>query len=142
MNEINDTVYQIPSLTLEQLSKEGAGFKKIILVVEKTKFTTAESATLRLIINAIKLDFENDIILLKIDNHEKVSLSSLIDDYQDILIFGLPPSVLGFFIEYKAYHILQFEKKRMLVADSLEELNVSKSKKGLLWSVLQNMYQV
>ncbi|MBK7633521.1 MAG: hypothetical protein WAT22_05550 [Saprospiraceae bacterium] len=142
MNDINDVIYQIPSLTFDQLSKEGAGLKKIILVVEKSKYSTMESATLQLIIKAIKLDFEKDIILLKIDDHEKVSLSSLINDYQDILIFGLSPSVLGFFIEYKAYHILQFEKKRMLVADSLQELNVSKSKKGLLWSTLQNMYQV
>ena len=142
MDVVTDEVYSIPKSTLEQVSYEGEGLKNIVLVVEKNNYSTMESATLQLIIKAIKLDFEKDIILLKIDDHEKVSLSSLINDYQDILIFGLSPSVLGFFIEYKAYHILQFEKKRMLVADSLQELNVSKSKKGLLWSTLQNMYQV
>ena len=80
MNDINDVIYQIPSLTFDQLSKEGSGLKKIILVVEKSKYSTMESATLQLIIKAIKLDFEKDIILLKIDDHEKVSLSSLIND--------------------------------------------------------------
>jgi hypothetical protein len=142
MDVVTDEVYSIPESTLEQVSYEGEGLKNIVLVVEKNHYGEAEAATLQLIIKAIKLDFVKDVILLKPNKNQKISLTSLIPDYQDILIFGLKPADLGFFIEYKSYEVLKFETKRMLVSDSLTELNISKQKKGLLWSKLQTMYQV
>lgn len=137
-----DVLYNIPADTKELIIPEGSEINKILIFVEKNKFGDSESNTLHLIIKAIKLDLQRDITIIKMEPTQKISLSSVSSDFQDIILFGLQPSTLGFFVEFKYYEVMKFEKHRMLLADTLTELNNSKTKKAQLWSVLQSMYIV
>lgn len=140
MDDDKDVLFDVPDITVGQLNIEYNPDKKIVVALEKDKYHTDESNTLQLIINAIKLDFKQDIILIKLERGQQISLTSVIPAYKDILIFGLSPADLGFFVDYNPYDILQFENVRMLVSESLTELNNAKPKKALLWGKLQAMY--
>ncbi|MBK7806171.1 MAG: hypothetical protein IPJ51_07725 [Saprospiraceae bacterium] len=60
--------------------------------------------------------------------------------YKDVIAFGVLPEQLGLNIDYKWYEILKFDHSRMLLSESIKDLNTFPQKKQQLWVKLQQMF--
>ncbi len=140
MEEIEDQVFRIPEISINDLDIAGFGNKKLVVVVHKTEYGSNEVTTLQGMINAIKYDMTSDIFLVQLKERQNISINNLLSDYKDIILLGVEPSEVGIFVDFAPYEIMLFEQSRMLVSDSISEINLTRPKKVLLWNKLQEMF--
>lgn len=137
---ITHPVYKIPETKKDSVSVLGSGLKNLLIISDKDKCGETERTTLSKMIGAIKYNFPDDIFWVELSQNEEVLASVLMPDYKDVLLFGIAPEKAGFHIDYKHYYIAQFEQRRLLPCDHLQEIVNNVQKKQLLWTKLQEMF--
>jgi hypothetical protein len=93
---------------------------------------------------AIKLDINQDIAILKMDNQfnfieTKNWLSK--ENEQFILVFGINPEQIGLHINHLAYKPIRHYNSTILFCHSLEAIHFDVNMKKRLWNVLKNHFQ-
>ena len=100
------------------------------------------STLLRNILNAVKLDLQNDILINYKTDEESHSLAEWRTKapIRHILLFGIPPQQLDIQNDIPKYQPTPIEEINFLVADDLAAINTDKSLKKALWMALQKIY--
>lgn len=137
---ITHPVFQIPETKKDSIEILGSGLKNLLIISDKEHCGETERTTLSKMIGAIKYHFPDDVIWVELTKDEAVLASAIMPDYKDVLLFGVSPERAGFNIEFKQYHIAQFERRRLLYCDHLQEIVTNVQKKQLLWTKLQEMF--
>lgn len=136
----SEQVFLIPENDIKPLQTIGAGLKKLVVVVDAETFGDNGKTTLDNMMLAIKYNPESDLIKVIIPAESNFTISSIMPDYRDLIIFGFSPEKLGFNVDYKMYEILHFDKTRMLICDKISEIIAFPEKKKILWQQLQTMF--
>ncbi len=140
MSDLKNTVYAIPEFNQNTPKIEGNGLRSLLVITEADNYDTNEEITLKKLVSAIKFDFDNDIYFIKISKNELISLSNLPIKYSEMIVFGLLPEQIGLNIEYRMYEILPFEHSRIMMSDSIRQMNAIPQNKQQLWVKLQEMF--
>jgi hypothetical protein len=140
MSNHKNTVYPIPEFDSLAINLIGDGSRGLLCITESDSFGQDEEMTLKKLISAIKYDFDKDIFFLKIHKGDIFSVGTLPVQYKDVIAFGVLPEQLGLNIDYKWYEILKFDHSRMLLSESIKDLNTFPQKKQQLWVKLQQMF--
>jgi len=137
---ITHPVYQIPETSKDSIVVLGSGFKNLLIISDKDRCGETERTTLSKMIGAIKYTFPDDVFWVELSKDEAILASVIMPSYKDVLLFGVSPERAGFNIESKHYHIAQFEQRRLLYCDHLQEIVTNVQKKQMLWTKLQEMF--
>jgi len=140
MSDLKNTVYTIPDFDQQALKIEGKGLRSLLVITEADSYDTNEEITLKKLVTAIKFDFDNDIYFIKISKNELFSVSNLPLKYNEMIVFGLLPEQIGLNIEFRMYEILPFEHSRIMISDSIRQINAIPQNKQQLWVKLQEMF--
>jgi hypothetical protein len=135
-----DEVFIIPENEVEEKFLDGEGHKGLLLVVDAKNFDVQEEETLRKLVGAIGFDYTRDIYLWKWSRELDCSIGLMDKAYKDLLMFGVTPEQVGLFVDYKVYTVHLFEQTRLLVSDSIRDINGQPTKKQVLWSMLKKMF--
>jgi len=133
-------VFKIPESKDNPIPILGSGLKNLLIISDKDHCGENERTTLSKMIGAIKYAFPDDIFWVELSKDEATMASVIMPTYKDVILFGISPERAGFNIEYKPYHIVQFEQRRLLYCDHLQEIVTNVQKKQLLWTKLQEMF--
>ncbi len=135
-------VIALPEKKSEVLNLNNVQNAGILIVYFNEKNNPDVEILLKNILEAAKIDFEKDIVSLKITAQEKFSFRQLRDKMpvKDLLFFGVQPSNFGLNYFIKPYQPLNVKDLRILLVNSLEEINADVKKKKALWSCLKEMY--
>ncbi len=120
----------------------GKNQKKLLVVVEKSDYTTEASGLLVKIIQAVGFQLAEDALLLQLERDTVISAQSIRLQHEiDYLIsFGIPLVQLGIHLQIPAYQISKHGDIQLLLADKLEHTAAQKSAKAALWKALQAMF--
>lgn len=140
MLSTTDQVFLIPETTKDALLISGEGQKKLVIVTDALTFTDAEKETLDKMMMAIKYDPKADLVKVVLPAGINISLSNVVGPYKDLIIFGVTPERLGLHIDYKMNEIIQFDRSRLLICDTIREVIAVPQKKQILWAKLQEMF--
>jgi len=135
-----DEVFIIPENEMQGKYLLGEGRKGLVLVVDANHFDVQEEDTLRKLVGAIGFDYTRDIYLWKWHRKHDCSIGLMKTVYNDVLMFGVTPDQVGMYVDYRAYTVHLFEQCRLLVSDSIHEINNQPAKKQALWNILKKMY--
>ena len=135
-------VFALPEKKRELFNSNKAPHARILIVYFNKKNNPDLDILLKNILEAAKLDFEKDIISLKTTVQEKFSFSQIKEklSIKDLLFFGIKPSNFGLNYSIEPYQPIQINDLRILLVNSLEEINADVNKKKALWSCLKEMY--
>lgn len=141
MIALRDQIFNIPEHNSSAVYKiSGQGLKQLLIVVESENYGIEEAALLGKMIKAIQYDQISDVYLLAVDKGAQLSLSTIVESWKDIILFGVSPHQIGIHIEFRPYTILSLEGKRALYVDDLISLGTHAAKKQALWALLQKMF--
>ncbi|NNF01380.1 MAG: hypothetical protein HKN22_01730 [Bacteroidia bacterium] len=118
--------------------------KKILLIVEKIDFLSANNEKLlRNIVKAIHLDW-NDISIISLRSNETIALSKLIEynDIEHVVMFGLPFDNIAINIDTALNKMIQIRGCCVTKTFNLKDLDSTKAKKAALWSTLQAQFKI
>jgi len=132
-------LFALPNEKIGENQISGAGNKKILVVVKQSE---AAEKTLSDLLKAIKLDQAHDILTLTTSTDSPLAISKLIAQHsmEKVLAFGFESADLGFNINQAYNHIYQFADFKLLLSESIAELNADKNKKIALWKSLQELF--
>ena len=135
-------VFALPDNKSEFFNLNNAQHASIMVVYINDKNNPDLELLLKNILEAAKLDFEKDIVSLKTTAQEKFSFSQMKEklSVKDLFFFGVQPSNFGLNYSLKLYQPLKVKGLRILLVNSLEEINADVNKKKALWSCLKEMY--
>jgi len=126
---------------------KGGNQKNTLIVINSSEENQEQIEFLKKILGAAKLDFENDILLLKITPKEGFSFISMrtkaadrFGDIDNMLVFGFGPTHFGLNLQVQKYQPFHFSKCGFLFADALSALEKDKNLKGALWSGMQTLF--
>lgn len=140
MLSTTDQVFLIPETTNDALVMSGDGQKKLVIVTDAHTFADAEKETLDKMMMAIKYDPKADLVKVVLPTGVDISLSNVVAPYNDLIIFGVAPDRLGLHIDYRINEIINFDRSRLLVCDTIREIIAVPQKKQILWARLQEMF--
>jgi hypothetical protein len=135
-----NTLFHVPELDTKTYNISGEGRRGLLCITDSDSFGPDEEMTLKRLIAAIKFDFQNDIFFLKVNKGQSFSVGILPVSYKDMIVFGVLPDQLGLNIDYKWYEILLFDQTRILLSESISDINKFPQKKQQLWVKLQQMF--
>lgn len=94
------------------------------------------------ILAAAHINMEKDTLMAEIKGSEAVSLLPVLKEKQPeyILVFGLAPSDVCLSIDAPLYKPFAFYGATWLFAEPLSVLEPDKTRKGLLWRALQQLF--
>ena len=122
----------------------GSNQKKLLVVYNSNK-TKAESIEfLKKILSAAKFDIKDDILLLGTTSKQGFSFISMRTKvaFDNILVFGFPPTYLGLNIDINSYQPIHFNDCGFLFADDLSLLESNKQLKGELWMGMKELFKI
>ncbi len=117
----------------------GNGKKRVLVVVAQSE---AGEKTLIDLLTAVKLDINEDIILLSVPNKSDVDINNILEKHnvEKMVSFGFEPKQLGFNIVSAFYHIYKIGTLETIFSQSISSLNEDKNKKIALWKSLQTVF--
>lgn len=127
-------VFKIPNKII--LKSDSA---KSVFLFRKSDDNDASTNTLDAIIKAIKLNKSSDILIEYLDEQSKFVLSG-IDQFANIVLFGLTPQDIGCNIKFGKYQIIPFGQSKLIVSDSIIHMSKNADLKPKLWKCLQEIY--
>jgi len=94
------------------------------------------------ILAAVQLDMEQDVIVFPSTDTQTFSLSDISEShsFKKAIIFGFAPQHIGLQVQFQKYQLYAIKDIQYLFADSLQEIENDKAKKGLLWGALQQLF--
>lgn len=140
MSNNSNTLFHVPEFDSKTHNISGEGDRKLLCISDADSFGPDEEITIKRLISAIKYDFDKDIYFLKINKGQSFSVGTLPISYKDMIVFGVLPDQLGLNIDYKWYEILIFDQTRILLSESISDINKFPQKKQQLWVKLQQMF--
>ena len=141
MTALRDQIFNIPEHnSTADYTISGQGSKQLVIVVESENYGKEEAELLGKMIKAIQYDQISDVYLLAVEKGAQLSLSAIVESWNDIILFGVSPHQIGIHIEFKPYLILPLEAKRALYVDDLKSLGTNAAKKQALWTLFQKMF--
>ena len=89
--------------------------KKFLSSILNEKNDTELELLLKNILSAAKLNFDEEIALLKLTSHQKYSSIDLLEKLsaKDLLLFGINPTNLGINYSIKQYQTLSCKKQKI-----------------------------
>lgn len=129
-------IYRISETEIPPKVK-GLGQKGLLIVIHNADMEE-NMATLEGLVKAIKLDIDNDVTIVSIED-EITSFNTLLKskDYSTVILIGVQPKDVGFTIKAQSYFFYKMESFSILLTDSLGTMNADKSKKMKFWQNLQ-----
>jgi hypothetical protein len=118
----------------------GKGEKGLLISLQSSD-KEENMATLEGLVKAIKLDIEEDVTIVSMDE-SYTSLNSLIanNKYSTIILVGITADQIGFTINAQPYFFYKMEGFSILLTDSLSDMNADKAKKMKFWQNLQSRF--
>ncbi len=114
--------------------------KTVLIVVKEADNVQDNIDLLQNIIKALKLSFNDDCHLISI--HNDIHISSIMNHFNKIIVFGIQSSQLELNFSYQNYRPINLENKIILFSEPLAELKKSGDKKTTLWKALQLMFDI
>lgn len=131
---MNEIYFDIPQKQVNNLPK-----KQVLIIIKSSENTPGNIDLLKNIIKALKIDFDTQVHVIEMDENDMI-LKSIPDTFQQILLFGIEYSKLGFHLDSIHYKINQLVNFRVILSHGLNELTADQNKKGQLWKALQLMF--
>jgi len=120
----------------ENLGKTDKTYSLFILV-RPEEYNESSQEFLKKIIGAMKLDFEQEVFVLKLQEGENANFHAI--NCKILLSFDVLMKPIGVHYPLKKYHFLKYNDCQFLLADSLPKIAEDKNLKGALWNVLKNV---
>lgn len=136
-----DLIFRAPEHTVLEFA--GGGFARRILVIAGAGPEHPGSRDFLVkILAASRLNLERDTLFADVPTGQPLFIVPAIKQKhaEYILVFGLPPSLLGINAEMPLYQPRQFYGATFLFAESLAVLEPDKTRKGKLWQALQQIF--
>jgi hypothetical protein len=99
------------------------------------------------VFNALKLDLDEDALLLPIRPGERLNLQNLCRKYdiRFLISFGVSPNRLSMHVNEVKYHPFRLNERTFIFADDLSRIKEERDKggkrmSGMLWEALQAMF--
>lgn len=123
------------------IHKMESGTKQTMIVLSKDDHQQEISQkTMGGIIKALGLNIDNDVEVITVEKSNPVNLGEAMNQFKNILVFGVNPKTIGLQMDAKVYKIYTFENFKMVIAHPLSFIaNDLKTKQGF-WKILQTMY--
>jgi DNA polymerase III psi subunit len=113
---------------------------RIVILLREVDYET-HGDLLNNILNAIKIDVQQDAVILKLASEASCHLHKHITAATEyVLSFGLGIKSLGVNASFMANHFYQTESYAIMLTHGLEKLNADKQKKKALWQALQSVF--
>ncbi len=126
--------------TLNRL--KGSNQKALLVVLKADEKTSIPF--LQKILQAIKMDWNEDILVLEITPEEQIKLSDIWNNHeiQHILSFGVAPKKLGLNFKISPYELIDFQSRKMVFTHNLSFLENPKNiaYKKTLWNTLKSLF--
>lgn len=95
------------------------------------------------ILTSVGLDFDKDVQIITLKTEENLKISKL--PFGKILVFGIEPQKLGFFIEWELYSLIKIGDKRLIFSNDLADIFAERVKKDrkmalMLWNSMKEMF--
>lgn len=121
---------------------EGLFAKRVLIVVREEPQAPGNKDFLGKILAAANLSLAADTRLITVPETHPLAISRILRTQQTekVLVFGLTPAQLGLRIEAPYYTPLHFYGLEWLFSEPLSLLEPDKSKKGLLWTGLKQLF--
>lgn len=140
-------LFVVPERDQHTINAQGQGSKRLLVVFEPNDEPEELSRFLAKVLQAAKIDMNEDAYLLPLHVEEKLNLSAFCQDkdIRQVIIFGLSPDNLGLHYNYKRYTPFVFRNRTYLIADSLpaiyeERQAGGKRMSGALWKALKEVF--
>jgi len=123
---------------------KGSNQKKLLVVYNSNKTKAESMEFLKKILGAAKFDIQDDILLLGTTSKQGFSFISIQTKvpFDNLLVFGFPPSYLGLNLDLKTYQPIHFNNCGFLFADDLSILESDKQLKGALWLGMKELFKI
>lgn len=115
--------------------------KKGVMIVLQDPDKEQNIANLNGLVKAIKLDINEDVVIVSCIG-QFTPIDNLLSSYgiTTLILIGTSPEQIGFGITARKYFVYKMEAFKILLSDSLQELNMDKSKKMAFWQNLQSLF--
>ncbi len=136
-----DLLFLAPDRDLMAFST-GAYARKIWLVVLEEPLFPGNKDFLVKILAAAQVNPEKDTLWTSVPIDTAIGLTSVLKLKQpdQILVFGLTPQMIGLQVDMPLYRPTEFYGATWLFSEALSVLEPDKSRKGLLWKALQQLF--
>ena len=131
---MNEIYFDIPKMQVNNLPK-----KQVLVFIKSEENEVKNIELLKNIIKALKIDFDEQVFLCELKD-ENYIIKYIPDTYTQLISFGIDFEKIGFHLDPTPYKIYKFEKYKVILSHSLNELNTDQNKKGQLWKSLQLMF--
>jgi hypothetical protein len=123
------------------IHKIHSGSKRHMIILSKDDYQQeASQKTMGGIIKALGLNMDTDVEVVTVEKTTPVNLGESMNQFKNILVFGVNPKTIGLQMDAKVYKIYTFENFKMVIAHPLSYIaNDLKIKQGF-WKILQTMY--
>lgn len=142
MNSIfnNNELLFVPDTKTTELKFLGNGKRKLLILINKNENGVGPKEFLKKILNAKKINLEEDVYLLPIDSTENLSFIQLKKDKEinQAIFFGINPIQLGFNLNLKKYETENLNEITLLYSDEISKIEKSESLKRQLWGCLKD----
>ncbi|MEN0045817.1 MAG: hypothetical protein AAF806_02025 [Bacteroidota bacterium] len=109
----------------------------IAILVNTDEYDESNQELLKKIIGAMKLNFEQEVFVYKLEEYENIDFNSI--NCKTLLSFDVSMKRAGVHYRMPKYQLLHYNNAQFLLADSLPKIAVDKNLKGALWNVLKNI---
>ncbi len=137
-----DIVYDIQDFDKNLIKIDGNGRKRLLIVLNNKNLNEEDWGMLEKMMAAIQYDFEDDLYKINLGETNNLNISTLGLDFKNIIVFGLHPKALGFNVPFQLYKPIVFDSLWALMADDLQTIRTSPTKKQELWSVLKSKFLI
>lgn len=139
-----DTIFNIDTFdipTQDDTTTRGDRNTAFICIILRQNDYGEHQDLLNNILKAIKIDVDNDVMLILLDEDEACPLHNHITKKTKyVLSFGLGIKDIGLNASFVANHFYQSESYAIMLTHSLAKLNSDTQKKKSLWGALQNTF--
>ncbi len=133
----------VPKIEKDTILKDckGNNAKGVFLLYKALE--TEQVPFLTKILAAVQLDMEEDVLVFAGTNTQTFSLSDISESHslKKAIIFGFSPQHIGLQVQFQKYQLYTIGGIQYLFADSLMDIESTKTKKSLLWGALQKMFK-
>lgn len=136
-------IFNVPEQDLTSAMIKGEGKKKLLLLARKSDLLEGGKEKLGAIIKAINYDINEDCYICIFDDHKvNLPIGPILRklEIKDLIVFGVNPKEIGFYIQAKLYTNFNFENVSFILSHRIHEMNANRQFKLALWGCLQKQF--
>ncbi len=139
----DDLLLLVPDQSVFESAAGGFARQVLLISLEEPAAATNNRIFLTKVLSAVQLNLDQDTLFVELPAGQPVGL--LMDTRRKkpeyVLVFGVPAPQLGLNMAITPYQPFVFQQMTFLFADALPALEMSKEKKGQLWTALKTMFR-